>query len=213
MPLSAQKSIFSVIMNTLKYYQLLQKMTPEMGGVFSTNDLRNLFSQSNDVLLGRTLKVLEREKILTRFRQGFYTATKYNAEILTCRIYSDAYISLGTVLSQHLIIGSIPSKTIYAVKSGKNKLFQDTGITISYFGITPSLLFDISLKNGIRYATAEKAFLDCLYFYQKGRKLSFNIFSDINFSRLNLIRIEQMLEKYNNPKFVAFVKGVLSHAH
>lgn len=210
MPLSALKSIFSVIMNTLKCYQLLQKMTPEMGGVFSTNDLRNLFNQSNDVLLSRMLKILEKEKILKRFRQGFYTTTQYNAEMLTCRIYPDAYISLGTVLSQQLVIGSIPSKTIYAVRSGRNKLFQGSGVSISYFGIAPSLMFDISLKDGIRYVTAEKAFLDCLYFYQKGRKFSFNIFSDVNFSRLNLIRITQLLEKYNNPKFIAFVNGVLS---
>jgi hypothetical protein len=59
--------MFNVIMKILKYYQLIEKMTSEMGGVFSTNDFRNLFGQSNDVFLSRTLKIFEKVNILTRF--------------------------------------------------------------------------------------------------------------------------------------------------
>jgi len=58
-------------MNALNYYQLLQKNAQAMGGVFSVNDLRNLFSQSNSTVLYRIVNKPEQEKVLFRFRQFF----------------------------------------------------------------------------------------------------------------------------------------------
>jgi hypothetical protein len=180
-----------------------------MGGVFSINDLRNLFNQTNDVLLHREIKNLEGENILVRFRKGFYVTKQYNPELLACRIYPESYISCGTVLAKQLIIGSIPSKTIYAVKIGRNKEFEGLGFRIHYFGIKPELLFEITFEDGIRYASAEKAFVDTLYFYQKGEKFSFDPFSDINISLLNREKIERILDHYSNPRFKSFVKGMI----
>lgn len=201
--------IFTVIMKALHYYQLIQKVAPVIGGVFSINDLRNLFNQTNDVLLHREIKNLENENILTRFRKGFYVTEKFNPELLASRIYPDSYISCGTVLAKQLIIGSIPLKTIYAVKIGRNKEFEGAGLRIHYFGIKPELLFEITVENGIRYASTEKAFVDTLYFYQKGEQFSFDPFSDINIALLNWEKIESILEHYRNPRFKSFVKGMI----
>lgn len=182
-----------------------------MGGVFSINDLRNLFNQTNDVLLHREIQNLENEQILRRFRQGFYVTEQLNPELLACRIYPDSYISCGTVLAKNLIIGSIPSKTIYAVKIGRNKEFIGFGFRLHYGGIKPELVFDIITENGIRYASAEKAFVDTLYFYQKGERFSFDPFSDVNMELLNREKVLTILDHYRNPRFVSFVKGLFSN--
>ncbi|MHC4873169.1 MAG: hypothetical protein ACYTFY_15105, partial [Planctomycetota bacterium] len=58
---------------------------------------------------------------------------------------------------------------------------------------------------GVKKAQPEKAFLDCLYYYQSGKKYFFNIFEDINISLLNEKRLFSFLKKYKNPKFRRFV--------
>ena len=180
-----------------------------MGGVYSINDLRNLFNQTNDVLLHREIRNLEKENILKRFKQGFYVTETFNPELLACRMYPDAYISCTTVLARHLVIGSVPSKTIYAAKSGRNKLFESRDTSILYFGIQSQLMFAIKNENGIRYASIEKAFIDTLYFYQKGNRFLFNIFTDVNFMMINREKVISMLGYYKNLRFVSFVRGVI----
>jgi hypothetical protein len=206
---NAQYCIFYIVMNIIKLYQLIQKTAPQMGGVFSINDLRNLFNQTNNVLLHREIRNLEKEQILRRFRQGFYITTQYNPELLACRVYPEAYISCATVLAKHLVIGSISSRTVYAVKTGRNKQFETPEMRLVYFGIKPKLMFDISVEQGIRYASAEKAFIDTLYFYQKGARFSFDIFSDMNLTLINGEMVEKFLTYYENQRFISFVKGMI----
>ena len=55
-------------------------------------------------------------------------------------------------------------------------------------------------------ATKEKAFLDTLYFYQKGTRFYFDIYSDIDISQLDRSIIFKYLKSYKNPKFIKFVK-------
>ncbi len=189
--------------------KFLQKFDSAMNGVFSINDLRNLLNEPNDVLLHRRIKSLERSGFLSRFKQGFYTTDYFNPLALACRIYPDAYISLGTVLAENLIIGSIPAKTVYAVRPGRNKEFTNRDLTLLYLSIQPELIFGTERINGITKALPEKAFLDTLYFYQKGLPLSFNIYEDIETSKLDSTKILLWLERYKNPKFRTFVKGIL----
>jgi hypothetical protein len=63
---------------------------------------------------------------------------------------------------------------------------------------------------GFYIADAEKAFLDTLFFYQSGYDFSFNVYSDIDVSRLNPKKIERYLRLYPNPKFKVFVRSVLN---
>ena len=208
MLLNIQKSILVVIMKISEDIHLLQKFESVMSGVFSINDLRNLFNESNNVLLHRRINSLEKSGFLSRFKQGFYVTEHYNLLALACRIYPESYISLGTILAENLLIGSIPAKTVYAVKPGRAKEFTNRDMTFKYMGIQPELIFGIERKNGISRALPEKAFLDTLYFYQKGL-LSFNIYMDIDTSKLDSQKILQWLEKYKNPKFKTFVEGIL----
>jgi hypothetical protein len=112
-----------------------------------------------------------------------------------------------------MMIGSVPAKTIYAVRIGKNRIFRGPQLTIEFVGVKESLFFGFKTTRGIRYATAEKALLDTLYFHLRGRLNSFDIYQDIDTSRLNRSMIEQWLTKYRNPRFISFVKGYLDDRH
>jgi predicted transcriptional regulator of viral defense system len=197
--------------NSLQDYKSLQKWSSQMGGVFSTSDLSNLFNEGNPVMLNRRIKRLEESAVLSRFIRGYYITENFDAQILSARINTASYISLGTVLAKKLIIGSVPAKTLYAVKTGRNKLYRNTSINLEYLGITRDLFFGYENTNGVNIATPEKAFLDTLYFYQLGQQFSFNIYEDISLESLNKETIINYLKRYKNPNFKVFVKGYLEN--
>jgi hypothetical protein len=199
--------------NNLSDYRRIEKWSASIDGVFSLSDLKNVFNEKTPLLLHRRVQELVSAGALTRFKQGFYCTEKFNLETLSQRLYPDSCISLGTVLARRMLIGSIPAKTVYAVKTGRNRAFYSPLGNLVYCGIAPYLMFGFEYENGRRYATTEKAFLDTLYFYQKGLKFSFNIFEDINITNLNTARTRTLLKKYKNPKFITFVKGVISGRH
>ena len=194
----------------LRDVKLINKYSQEMGGVFSTGDLHRLFGQDTPVLLYRRIRTLEGADILTRFSRGFYVTNDFNRETLCGRVNSNSYISFGTILARELMIGSTPTKTVYAVKTGKNREYRGAGFTLVYMGISQNLFFGYNVENGVRLATAEKALLDTLFFYQQGYSFSFNIFEDIDTTQLDQDIIFHWLKYYRNPRFISFVKGYLS---
>lgn len=211
MTVITQKCIFSVIMNELiKDIKLIEKYSGEMSGVFSIRDLESLLGQKQKVILYRRLSVLEKEGILTRFTRGYYTTPQFDKEVLTSRVNGNCYLSLGTVLAKYLLIGSVPTMTVYAVKTGKTRSYESPYLNLLYVGISKNLFFDYTVENGVRYATAEKALLDTLYFYQKGHHFSFNIYDDIDISLIDRDHFNSSLQVYNNPRFVSFAKGYIN---
>jgi hypothetical protein len=51
--------------------------------------------------------------------------------------------------------------------------------------------------------------LDTLYFHLRGRRYPFDIYSDIALHKFDKARLRDYVSRYRNPKFVAFVEGVL----
>lgn len=189
--------------------ELVRKYSSRMRGIFSTADLGNLFAEGNRVLLHRRIAVLTEAGVLTRFCRGIYVTAGFSPEALAGRIVEECYVSLGTVLAREMMIGTVPARTLYAVRVGKNRIFRGPGLTIEYVGLKQSLFFGYTAAEGIRYASAEKALLDTLYFHLRGRAYSFDIYQDIDVSRVDRSLVEQWLTTYRNPRFVSFVKGYL----
>jgi predicted transcriptional regulator of viral defense system len=194
----------------LNISQSLQKFSASQGGVFSIAELKNLINPSNKAILYRTLKRLEEAAILRLFCRGFYVTNDFDIQVLSQRICADSYISFGTVLANNLIIGSMPKYRIQAVKKGQSRVYQNSEYRIEHFKVKPELFTGYENVNGVKIATPEKAFLDVLYYYQKGMNFSFDIYSDIDYDALDRQKIEQCLILYKNKKFVAFVNGVLN---
>ena len=191
-------------------HRLLERHAAEMQGVFTVADLRNLFAPASAVELFRRIRTLQKHGVLHRFCKSVYVTGKFDLEAVSCRINPESYVSFGNVLSRHLLIGTIPSQTVTAVKLGHPRRYGKSMGTVIQLGMAPHLMFGIEFEAGIRRADAEKAYLDTLYFHQKGHRFPFDVFSDINTSGLNRERLGQYLQQYRNPKFVRFVENCLN---
>jgi hypothetical protein len=188
---------------------LVRKYAPSMGGVFSTGDLCALLDEATPVLLHRRVNALVEGAVVARFSRGVYVSPDFDPGVLASRIIDRCYLSLGTVLARELMIGSVPARTVYAVRVGRNRTFAGPGLTIEYVGIDESLFFGYEAHEAVRYATPEKALLDTLYFHLRGRRFSFDIYQDIDIARIDRGRVREWLTRYRNPRYVSFVKGYL----
>jgi predicted transcriptional regulator of viral defense system len=197
-------------MNLLKDARLIAAYSPRMNGIFSISDLKNLFQETDRAKQNRRIDRLLRSGAISRFARCYYIAADAALENLCMRMHENSYISLASALSMHLMIGTMPVKTVYAVKPGRTRTYSGPIGRLVYVGIQPDLMFGFEYVDGIRYATAEKALLDALYFYQKGRRYFFNIFGDINMSTLNANVVREFLKRYKNPRFVTFVERYLN---
>ena len=97
-----------------------------------------------------------------------------------------------------------------AVKTGRPRRYSKDEFAIEHVSATANLIFGFSTADGVRYADAEKAFIDTLYFHLRGRRFPFDIYSDMAIQKLDQARIREYLGSYRNPKFVTFVEGVLT---
>lgn len=199
-----------VCMNIVQNQATLSKFAQDFKGVFTINHLKNLLEYKNSVDLYRQIDKLVQNKVLNKFCRGLYVLNDFDLEIVSQRLCEKSYLSLATILSQNLVIGTTPNQTVYAVKIGKGRTYQSEWGQIIHVGISPDLFFGFKNSNGILKASVEKSLLDTLYFYQKGFQFYFNIYSDINLSNINTKKVLSDLKKYKNPKFIEFVKGYLN---
>ena len=89
---------------------------------------------------------------------------------------------------------------------GANRIYENNDIRIEFKGLSKNLFFGFKNEGGINYADPEKAILDTLFFYLRGNRYSFDIYSDIDISSIDTIKLKRYLKKYKNPKFKSFVK-------
>jgi hypothetical protein len=196
-------------MNRITDVRLIEQLAGEQGGVFSKADLQSALAEPHAAAFVRRVRFLVDNGILRRFCRGWYVSESFDLATLSQRIAPGSYISFGTVLARHLLIGSSPSRQVVAVKTGRSRTYTALGYSIEHVGISPHLFFGYTCSDGIRYADAEKAVLDALYFHLRGRRYPFDIYSDINLGKLDTRRLCEYLERYRNPKFVAFAESLL----
>lgn len=198
-------------LNLLQIAEKIQRLSPETGGVFSYADLSNIVASGSAVKNSRVISRLIKGEIILKVQRGFYTTKTFDMWLLASRLAPDCYISMDTVLAKEGIIATVPKYSISAVRAAKrNKTIKTQLGEIIFHSIDQSLIFGITTTNrGINVATAEKAYLDLLYFYQKGKRFVIDPLKEINTSKLNKKVIKKYLTRYRNPKFVAFVKGLI----
>ena len=129
--------------------------------------------------------------------------------ILSAKVRTDSYVSFGSALAFYKLIGTESPFLISCVVTSKASEYKGD-VNISYAKISKNMFFGTKiLENGVRIATAEKAVLDTLYFYQHKKTFYFNVFQDINFSTLSKEILDSYLEHYANPRFKAFVRNTV----
>ena len=191
---------------------LIQRYSPTLGGVFLFSELATLFAESHKTATYRRIEHLENAGTLQRFIKGIYVTQQFDAQVLSQKICPESYISFGNILAEHLIIGILPRNQIDAIKPGRTKTYAGPSCTIRQLGSIDHILFGYETIRGIRKATPEKALLDTLYFHQHGIQFPFDVYSDVNWGYINQEKILLHLQRYKNPKFVAFAKGMMCAA-
>jgi hypothetical protein len=189
--------------------QLINALKTAQHGVFSKADLQTLLAEKHARAFIRRLTALQHEGVLKRFVRGWYVTPEYDAFLLSQRMAPDSYISFGTVLARALAIGTQSEREVWAVKIGRSRIYKKFGYCIRHFGIASHLLFGFEQRDGLRWATPEKALLDTLYFFLRGQRYAFDIYSDLNLNRFDLPLLFEFLERFRNPKFKKFVRSII----
>lgn len=189
--------------------ELLMNFAPKVGGVFTLADLSSLFNIPEGQTLWLALKRFEHIGMLSRYCRGIYVAKNFEPQILASKVRADSYISMGNALAYHRLIGTESPFKVSSVVPSKAKEYFGV-VDLSYSRISAHLYFGFfPIENGVKMADAEKAVLDTLYFYFHKKKFSFNPFQDIHYSELSDEKLTLYLEKYRNPKFVAFARKII----
>jgi predicted transcriptional regulator of viral defense system len=196
-------------MNGMFDVQLVTRSAPEQRGVYSKGDLQVLLAERHPAAFQRRAQALEAAGFLRRFCRGMYVSDPFDLPTLSQQLGPESYVSFGTALARHLLIGPRPDRQLLAAKPGHSRTYRGLGVEVVHLQIARHLDFGHTVIDGVRWADAEKAVLDTLYFHLRGRRAPFDVHSDIDFAALDRGRIACYLERYRNPKFVAFARGVL----
>ena len=195
---------------TVAFLRKFEQLLKAQQGVLTSRDLWTILSPTSKVDFYRQLKKLKAEGLILQVARGFYVGEEFSAESLVMAICPSAYLSLEYVLAYYNLIGTYSSKIIRPIAPMVVSDVQSPVVTVEFKQIDPRLCFSTIVENGIRMATKEKALVDTLYFYQKGTKFYFDIYSDIDLTQLDKQVVWSILEQYKNPRFVKFVKDFLS---
>lgn len=188
----------------------IQKFAPEMDGVFLFSDLCNLIGAKTEVQNTKVINRLIKEGVLKKIQKGIYTTLKPDLWVLASRLKKDAYVTMDSVLSKNALIGTVPEYSVSLAWTGRKKIVKTPFGLLRYFSIQKDLLFGIqTIRQGVRVADNEKAYLDLLYFYMKGARFVIDPLQEVTLEKLDIRKIKKYLKYYKNPKFIKFVKGLL----
>jgi hypothetical protein len=199
-------------MKALEDQRSVMSLGEAQRGVFSTADLRSALADRHPAAFGRRIRKLVEEGVLFRFTRGFYVTEEFELPVLSQRIAPESCISFETVLARELVIGPRPERRVVATKAGPSRRYESRGFVIEHLRVSPGLTFGCETVQGVRMANVEKAVLDVLYFHLRGRRYSFDIYSDLDPGRLDRARVKEYLARYANPKFRSFAASVLEIA-
>lgn len=196
-------------MKVVEDIDLVRSLGPPQRGVFSSADLHTALAEVHPAAFARRLNALLDRGVLHRFVRGWYVTDGVDLAALSQRICPESYVSIDSVLSDALMIGVSSTSSITAIKTGRSRVYEANGLRITHLGVKPALLFGYEVTGGVRRADPEKATLDAFYFHLRGRRYPFDLYSDVDYSRLNRTLMRRYLRAYENPKFAEFVKGVV----
>ncbi|MBK8979848.1 MAG: hypothetical protein IPM29_28455 [Planctomycetes bacterium] len=197
-------------MNLPADLRLVQRAARAQRGVFTKADLQVLLGEKHPAAFARRVDALARAGGLQRFCRGFYVAEEFDLPTLSQRIEPASTVSFGTVLVRALLIGTRPDRQVIATKpGGRSRSYTGLGVEVVHLRVAAHLDFGYRVERGVRFAEPEKAVLDVLSFHLRGRRYPFDVYSDIDYARLDRAKLEQYLDRYRNPKFATFVRKLL----
>lgn len=158
--------------------------------VFHVDDLANIWKIYNQNTLHTTLKRYVQQGILCRLYRGFYSLLPLESidpYLLGIKaVHAFAYVSTETILYQQGIISQKPQYISIISNLSKRFIIGEQHYYVRQ--LSDKFLFqDIGIfeKNGVRFATTERAIADMLYFNPKAY---FDMKARINLSKVKKIQ-------------------------
>jgi hypothetical protein len=178
-------------------------------GVFSKADLQSALGEPHPAAFTRRIRSLMELGVLRRFVRGWYVTEGFDLPTLSQRLAPRSYVSFGNALARHLLVGTAPERQVMAAKVGPARSYRGAGVEVVHVAIAPHLDFGHETVDGVAWADPERAVLDVLSSHQRGRRFVFDVYSDIAYHKLDRHKLAEYLGRYRNPRFIAFVRGVL----
>ena len=163
----------------------ISRLAADQLGVFDRAELRAIISPSSDKSFYGIVRKLVTGGLLRRFSREIYVTTEFDPRALSQKLNPESYVSFANVLADELLIGPVPAHRVMAVKVGPTREYTDGSLMICHVGVKPHLFFGYHPGKGYLRADKEKAVLDTLYLHQKGWKFNFNVYSDVDYSKLD----------------------------
>ena len=168
--------------------------------VFTFRELLLLTTEAKPLLLKRRLNYYIKKGEIYHIRRGLYAKDKnYNRLEVATKIFTPAYVSFETVLTQAGVIFQYYSTIFVATYQTKDIVCD--GQNYSFKRIKNSILLNdagIEQKEGYAVASKERAFLDILYL-NKGYHFA-------NLGALDFKKIGELLPIYNNQRMIKVVE-------
>jgi predicted transcriptional regulator of viral defense system len=190
----------------LEYSEDLLKLGESVGGVFTLMELSSVFNENSRIALHGIISKFMDAGILKRYCREIYTLDVFDCAVLSAKVRRNSYISLASALAAHRLIGTESPFWVYCIVQAKAAEYNGMP-NISYYKLSGELCFGYEPdEKGFQMATPEKAVIDTLYFYLRGKNYYFNIFGDIHYGLLDKDKFFEYLARYRNPKFKIFAE-------
>lgn len=195
---------------TPEFRELFNNLLKAQKGVVTTDDLKTIIQVNSSNELYRQIRKLISEKLLYKACRGVYVSNEFSPERLAFTINPNSYLGLNYALAYHNMIGTYSPKRIQVLSSKRHSSIKVNGIELEFKLLSKDYFFGLNTDNTIRISDREKTIIDVLFYYQKGTKYYFDIYSDIYLDGIDRKKINQYLSKFKNQKFVSFVKDYLN---
>jgi predicted transcriptional regulator of viral defense system len=179
--------------------ELLKMMKDLNKPFFTIADLEKMTRLSRNSLYV-TLKRWVANGFLERIAPGIYTAMTSNLSVekVAAQLYIPNYLSFESALARQGILNLIPHSLTLAT-TRKTKRYTLLKQDVEFRQISPILFFGFEMKSGINIAVPEKAFLDQVYFFSRGR-------ASLDLDELNLKNLSSRLLKEYGKRFPVYVQ-------
>jgi predicted transcriptional regulator of viral defense system len=186
----------------MKIIELIRKLQKINKPFYTISDLEKIALPPRNSLYV-SLKRWVAEGIVERVAQGIYVpmGSVISVENTAAQLYLPNYLSFESALSKHGILSLVPYTLSFATTK-KTRRYTIQKREVEFRQISPKLFFGFEMRDRIYMASAEKAFLDEVYFVTRGR-------ARLDFDELDMKKLSMKALKEYAKRFPVYVQNRL----
>ena len=178
----------------MKSTELIKKLQKINKPFYTISDLEKITLLPRNSLYV-SLKRGVTEGIIERVAQGIYVpiGSILSVENTAAQLYLPNYLSFESALSKYGILNLVPYTITFAT-TRKTRRYTIQKREVEFRQIAAELFFGFEMKNGMYIASAEKAFLDEIYFVTRGKATL--DFDEVDFRKLSAKTLKEFAKRF-----------------